>query len=182
MRDGRTLGPRRLSAVHETLHSIRRPPVHIATPAADGGEVRTRIKWVVVVAAALAVVGACAVGAYAVLSANPRVTNAHVTGVALTPDRKTIVVQIAGYYSRSCNSIDPSVHRSGKKWKVRVRVERIRDFCTLEMCIDPKDAPSPSHPSGSLTTHESLLAHAKGCQQATIELDEPVPADVTVSG
>ena len=69
----------------------------------------------------VAVVGACAAGAYAVLSANPRVTNAHVTGVALTPDRKTIVVQVAGYHSGSCNSFDPTVQRSGKKWTVRVR-------------------------------------------------------------
>ncbi len=143
---------------------------------------RRRVKIVLGTAALVAVIGACAAGAYAVLSANPRVTNAHVTGVALTPDRRTIVVQVAGYHSRSCNSIDPTVRRSGKRWKVRVRIERIRDFCTLETCIDPKDEPSPSHPLGSLTTQESLLASAKGCQQFTIDLDQPVPTDVTVVG
>lgn len=128
---------------------------------------------------------AVAVTAVLAVRANQRnshsYTDATVTAVGLSPNRKTIWVQAASYYSSSCSVGHLVIDRHNDKWVIRVRIEHTQDFCTLELCIksDEQKQASTEHP-GTLDVPDGSSSSTPGCQQYGVNLDQPVPENVAV--
>lgn len=110
-------------------------------------------------------------------------SKATITAVGVSPDRDTIWAQVASYYSSSCFVAHPEVDRGADVWTVRVRVERVSEFCTMEMCIDSPDEPNGSTAPagvGTLVVPNAPSAGGPGCKRYAVELEKPIPAGVAV--
>lgn len=99
--------------------------------------------------------------------------DAHVTHVAISPDRRVVAAMVDTYYSGSCTNVKVTTKRTDNTLHVRVRVRSFADFCTTEACLFSK----PVTEQSPLTVSDAG-ATSTGCQTYVTRLDEPLPRDV----
>jgi hypothetical protein len=148
----------------------------------DPVNVRTRQtsrRWILALVVLVVVIGAVAGLRWYRQHPRPRWKNADAVWVAVSPNRKTIGVWYLGYYSPSCSQVRAKVRRQGTRWIAEVQYEQIREFCTTEMGLGPASfwATDPVAPS-QMTIPDGAQSQV-GIE--VIQLDTPVPEDVTVS-
>lgn len=157
---------------------------------------RLRI-WVLAAGFLVVVGGAAAIAVRGLRADDHGWTNVPVTAIGVSPDRKTIEVQVQDYHSRSCNVFRTELRRGDDTWKVRVRVKRVSKYCTTEGCgITTFPVPGPNLPPGvgTLVVPNKLVGVdtlvnpnvpqptagpvGSACGSYAIDLHEPVPAGV----